>query len=336
MSDSIDIAVYSYRGPERLDCLLKSIRYLGHKNKIVVAEDRSDDAMAAKYDRVCDQYEARHVRLEQHGHMCGANQRAVMECSSDFILVCSDDVMIPRGLIDGLEAFLYHNCGAGAFSDEVLGFTGRIAGVFLHHWDRADIIEMSERGDIPELPDFQEKDFFSGQGEWFWKHLDGRLPYGGWSEPSPADKLGIVSNVHGSAFVTSKWWWDQVDGCSGIDCWQNDSVYSFRIGQWTDAFIVRLPWLPSLPHFGGAADTPADSTGKWEKSMATLGNDHGFWLREPWRIQAHSGATSPGRAISNFEIIEYGLKLRADSLQKKFARIIDAIDYSYRDVVEPL
>lgn len=346
MKDLLSVACYSFRGPDRLACLLQSVRVVDQNIAIVVAEDRSDDAMASQYKRTCDEFNARHVRLEEHGHMSVANHRAVMECSTPWVLVCSDDVMIPRDLIAALDRFLESNLmRERVWTNGILqnSFVHQIAGIFLHHWDRADIIDMSRRGVIPELADFQEKDFFAGGGDWFWKHLDGRLPYGDWSEPSPPDKLAVVSNVHGSAFVANRCWWEKVGGCAGVDCWQNDSVASFRIGQWTDAMIVRLPFLPSIPHMGGAAPTPSDPTNRWKHSTANLAREHGFHHRSTpgWIMSDERGSLlmtdgkSNGREVTQFELIEYSLKLRSDSLQRRYSGVIDELDYSYRDFVLP-
>lgn len=346
MAQDISFAIYGYRGPERLRCLLNSIRYLCHNHEIVVAEDRSDDATAEQYDRVCGQFGARHIRTPVHVHMSGANQAAVMACTTPWVLVCSDDVMMPRGLVPSLEQFIsdnfLHDHEAGVQitnyesgrqygrSPRTHEFLHRIAGVFLHHWDRRDIIEMSRRGDIPELPDFQERDFFAGGGEWFWKHLDGKLPYGGWSEPAPPDKVACCPAVHGSAFVANRSWWEKVGGTANIDCWQNDSVFSARVANFSDAHIVRLPWLPSLAHFGGAAEFPPDPSDRWKSTVDKLCMEHGFALV----CGLPNLLYGDGAVVPPIAILELGWRARALARQRRYADAIDNIDYSYRDFVD--
>jgi hypothetical protein len=260
--------------------------------------------------------------------------------------------MMPRGLILALERFFENNSGWEPYDidgspvsskDMMMAaaeemrhprrseFMSRIAGVFLFHHDRSDIIAMSARGEIPELPDFQEKDFFADRGEWFWKHMDGRLPYGGWSEPTPPDKLAINCAVHGSAFVVNRAWFENVGGCSDIDCWQQDSVISARINNFSPAFIVRIPWLPSIPHFGGAASIAPDPTHRWTASVEKLACEHGY---------AYGGMPSlfyeNGEPVAKIAILELGWRARAMALNKRYESFINGLDYVYRSECEPL
>ena len=336
MNNLISIAVYSYRGPQRLECLLHSARCFGGMDcDIVVCEDYDAKGDChAEYVRVCGEYGARLVTRTEHGHMNGANMVAVQATTSPWVLVCSDDVMVPRGLLAMLQQFLASNrMRERVWMNGVLcdPFVHQIAGIYLHHWDRSDVMFMVASGALPEVGELDERSWWSNRGEWFWRHLDGRLPDGPWTEPTPSDRVGIVSNVHGSAFVCSHQWWDAVGGCGGINCWQNDSVFSFRVGFWSaGAFFIRLPGLPSIPHYGGASfPLPPDPDGRWTQTIRALVEEHGGGYDAT--IRATLGTDTPQSALIEFE---RALKIRAMSLQKKYEREIEALDISYLELCQ--
>ena len=314
MSHNIGVAVYSYRGAWRTACLLATIRAAEPGISITVCEDRDPSGeVDSHYEQVCATYGAALVRTEQHGHMGGCNNHAVERAEPHhWYLVCSDDVLIPVDLIGRLERFLKDNAN--------WPFVHRIAALYLHHWDRADIVLF-----LPERPQ-DHKWFYDGNypPAW-WTQIGGKLPAPHWTEPSPPDQVACCSNVHGSAYLVNHHYWKLVGGTAGCDCWQNDSVLSARINNFTDGLIVRLPGLPSIAHRGGAAPTPPDPAGRWSQSFQALANEHGAWAGKepPWRTSRQLGECN---AISE---MEWGWKLRAWANRKRYEREIAALDYCY-------
>ena len=331
MNTFLSVAIYSYRGARRADHALWCLRHLGGDDlDAVVAEDldASSGDTTKEYAAVCERYGARHVPLKEHGHMSAANHAAVEATTTPWVLVLSDDVLVPRGLIPCVQKFLKDNWHP---RDRWGCFLERAAGFYLHHWDRPDIQQMVDDGTLPELAGWNvEQGFYATNPDdpnWWWKLIDYRLPYGGWSEQTPPERAGICSNVHGSGFLVQRKYWDLVGGVAGVDSWQNDSVLSYRVGQFTDGFFMRLPWLPSLAHHGAAAPTPPDPTGRWRRTIWNLSRQHGGeYDRE---IRDTCNTDKPQNCLP---IIERGLKLRAYALQLRFEEQIADLDYSYREL----
>lgn len=333
MSDSLlSVAIYSYCGCSpinRLAPLLWSVRNLGGEElDIVVAQDFDGSVVEAdRYHAVCQEYGAEHVRMTVHGHMSQSNFEAVEATDTPWVLVCSDDVLLPKGFLTRLIHCL------GTMCKQKNSFIERIAGMYVHCWDRNEIEAMGRRGNdpyVPELSGFSDKMFYGLPPEhpdWWWRRIGYQLPEPRWSEPTPNDCVGIVPSVHGSAYVVNRRYWDMIGGCAGIFCWQNDSVTAARINNWTDGFIVRLPGLPSLAHRGAGAPSPSDPSGKWLNSSAALCNEHGAAYRELPDYRLASGDSVPP-----IEKLEAGWRLRAYSLHKRFEREIASLDMSYRTV----
>lgn len=341
----ISMAVYSYIGPDRCDALLASARLEATDLGIFVAQDWDGSTFIRdKYHAVCQKHGADHVPLDVHSHMAGANMAAVQATDTPWVLVCSDDVLLPRGFIKKLTKFLHKNFDETQDIDgvhryprgrvaESFEFCQHVAGMYLHCWDRNEIEAMGRRGNdpyVPELSGFSDKMFYGLPPEhpdWWWRRIGYQLPEPRWSERTPSDRVACCSNVHGSAYVVNRRYWDMVGGTAGCDTWQNDSLLSLRLGLLTDGVIIRLPGLPSLAHRGGAAPSPPDPDKRWVASVHNLINEFGGSFDPD--IAAELASDKPQAAFVRYET---ALKLRAAAYQTRYAAEIAALDMNYMEL----
>lgn len=342
MKEPLSVAVYSYKGPERVNSLLTSIRETcDYLIDVAVAQDYDGNPqMRERYSAVCRRHGAAHVPMAEHGHMGGSNAAAVNATLTPWVLVCSDDVLIPSGFLDSLTCFLESNFdwaqdisgghryprGRRAESYE---FAQHVAGIYLHTWDRNEIEAMGRKESspfVPELVGFKAETMFwapeakADLGEWWWNRIGCRLPEPGWSERTPAGTIACCSNVHGSAYVINRRYWDLVGGTADVQCWQNDSTISLKVGLLTDGVFIRVPGLPSLAHFGGAAPTPHDATGWHVQSVHNLVRHLGGDFDK--EIAAELATDKPQAAFIRYET---ALKLRAASFQAIFSNQLSAL-----------
>lgn len=325
MDTSLSVAVYGYCGSSRLDYLLWTVRNLGGSGlEVVVTQDRDGNpAEAARYERVCAKYDAKHNALSEHMHMAGCCNEAVNATTGEWVLVCSEDVLVPRGLIPMLQHFLHDNQNSA--------FLDCISGMFLFHYDRDDIDNMANNYELDGLDlDFRCKTgFYATAPEsdaWWWKTVGFQLPPSQWGEQTPFGMVSCCSNVHGAMFVVRRKYWDAVNGCANAPVRENDSVISFRLGHWTDGTLIRLPFLPAVAHYGGASPNPPDHE-RWANTIPALIRQHGGEFDgEMSRLLI---TENPQDALV---LIERGLKIRAYSMQSRFRHEIAALDYSYKDV----
>lgn len=323
MDDLLSVAIYGYCGAERARNVLWTVRQLGGDAlPVFVAQDFDGNATtAAAYDSVCREFDAEHVRLTKHVHMSGCCHAAVEATNTPWILLCSEDILLPKRFVPMLLKFLEDNTGKA--------FCSRIAGAYLTHYDSPDIDALIDAKRIALPSTFRtRRDFYSvvpGNEQWWWSRIDFELPQQPWSEATPDGLVSCCSNVHGAAFLVNRRYWDQIGG-THTPVRENDSVFSFRIGHWTDGVIVRIPSLPTLAHQGAASPNPPDHE-QWAHTVGRLAIEHGGMYDD--KIKTTLATACPQDCLAD---IERGLKLRAYSLQVRYDREIRNLNYSYKTI----
>jgi hypothetical protein len=260
---SVEVVVPSFGGAWRLERLLESVSLHDMAAREVpwtVYEDPSTLQMSAQYERVCEKFGVRYVKLPTWSNMHGAAQYAFQHATADWVYYLGDDVLVTPLAISSAINWVRHSHPQtvalvqpsywNAHDLSVDGYDGSFS--FIAHGENKVV------NGRPILLTIKE-DMYTLDPSWLAQvprnpHWDGE----GIARP--------YINVNGVGFLCNREVWKYVGGFAQLS-WCLDESIAWKVWTQTPFGVVCLPGPPLVHFFGGATLSNPPKTDAYKEEM---------------------------------------------------------------------